>query len=130
MEGNNSETHGYLPTQTNLASGRYHFSTINSGMLSTGLVLSQNMDAGFRAFETNTPTGIAHPNVYDQNNPLNRDGNPPLAKKRRGRPPGSKNKPKVDATLNGPDQPKRPGKAVAPKKKDKSSPAGEGLIYC
>lgn len=129
MEGNNREAYGYLPTQTYLAGGTYYSSTINPAVLSMGPVLSQNMDAGSHAFEANTRTGIAPPNGQAQNNPFTGDDNPPPAKKRRGRPPGSKNKPKVDATLNGPGQPK-PRKAVASKKKDKAVSAGGGLIYC
>ena len=129
MEGNNHEAYGYPPTQTNLATGSYQSSTINPGLLSTGFV-PQNMDARFPAFEANKALRTAPDNVHAQNNPLTGDGNPLQAKKRRGRPPGSKNKVKVDAALNGPKQPKRQGKAVASKKKAKSSSAGEGLIYC
>lgn len=122
MEGNNLETYGYLPTQTSLASWSYPANTVDPRMLSTGFVPSQNMDTEFQAFEANTPNGIAPPNVHAQNNPLSGDGNLSQAKKRRGRPPGSKNKVKVDVKLNGPEQPKRQGRAVASKRKAKSSP--------
>ena len=84
-------------------------------------VPSPNMDTEPQAVEANAPTEIAPPNVYTQNNPLSGDGNLPQAKKRRGRPPGSRNKVKVDATSNGVEKPKRQVKAVASKRKAKSS---------
>ena len=122
MEGENPEAFGYPPTQINLASGSSQPSTINPGTISTGFGLSQNIDAEFSAFEANTPTGIAPPNVHAQNNQSTADGN---LKRKRGRPLGSKNKPKVDATLSGPKQPKQPkrqAKPVASSRKAKSSP--------
>ena len=122
MEGKNPDAFGYPPTQTNLASGSSQPSTINPGMFTTGFGLSQNIDAEFPAFEPNTPTRKAPPNVHAQNKLSTADGN---LKRKRGRPLGSKNKPKVDATLSGPKQPKQPkqqAKPVASSRKAKSSP--------
>ena len=119
MEGN---AYGYPSTQTNLASGKYPYHTIDLGMLSKDFVPSQNMDIGFQASQTNAATEIARPDVHTRNNPLAGDGTPPPAKKRRGRPPGSKNKVKVDAALHGPEQPKPQRKARVSKQKARSSP--------
>ena len=122
MEGINGDAYGYPPTQFNLASGSYPSHTINPGMLSKSFVPSKKLDTGFQTSQTNTSTEIAQPDVYTQNNPLAGDGNPPPAKKRRGRPPGSKNKVKVDAPLYRPEQPKPQGRTQGSKKKAKSSP--------
>ena len=119
MEGN---AYGYPSTQTNLASGKYPYHTIDLGMLSKDFVPSQNMDIGFQASQTNAAMEIAQPDVHTRNNPLAGDGTPPPAKKRRGRPPGSKNKVKVDAALHGPEQPKPQRKARVSKQKARSSP--------
>ena len=119
MEGSNGDA--YPPVHTNLASGSYPSNTIDPRMLSMKFVLSQNMDTGFQASQYNTPTEIAQPDVHSQNNPLAGDGNPSPAKKRRGRPPGSKNKVRVDAPLCRPEQPKPQGRALGSKKKAKSS---------
>ena len=122
MEDNNGDAYGYPPTQNNLASGSYSFNTIDPQMLSTNFVVSQNIDTGFQTPQPNTSTEIAQPDVYTQNNPLAEDDNPPPAKKRRGRPPGSKNKVKVDAPLHRLEQPKPQSRALGSKKKAKSSP--------
>ncbi len=92
MEGNGRNAYGYPPTQTDLAIGNYPVHTINPRMISTKFVFSQSMDTDFQASQANTPTKIAPSDVYTQNSPLTRDDNSPQAKKRRGRPPGSKNK--------------------------------------
>ena len=121
MEVSNGHAYGYPHVQTNLASGSYLFETIDPRMFSTESALSHNMDTELRASQTNTPTEITQPNVHNQNNPLAEDGNPSPAKKRRGRPPGSKNKVKVDAPLYRPEQPKPQGRVLGSKKKPKSS---------
>ncbi|KAK0511405.1 hypothetical protein JMJ35_005978 [Cladonia borealis] len=119
MEGN---AYGYPSTQTNLASGSYPSHIIDPCMLSMDFVPSQNMDTGFQASQTNVPMEIAQPDVHTRNNPSAGDGTPPPAKKRRGRPLGSKNKVRVDAALHGPEQPKPQRKAGFSKQKAKSSP--------
>ena len=116
MEGH---AYGNPSTQTNLASGNYPYRTIDSGMLSKDFVPSQNLDTGFQASQTDEPMEIAQLDDHTRNNG---DDTLPPAKKRRGRPPGSKNKIKVDATLHAPEQPKPQRKARVSKQKAKSSP--------
>ena len=91
-------------------------------MLSNNFLPSQNIDTGFQAPQTDKPMEIAQPDVHPQNNSLAADGTPPPAKKRRGRPLGSKNKVKVNAPLDGSEQPKPQRKARVSKQKAKISP--------
>ena len=100
----------------------YPYHTINPAMLSNNYVPSQNMDTGFQASQTNTPMEIAQPDVLTQNNSLAADGTPPPAKKRRGRPLGSKNKVKVNAPLDVSEQPEPQRKPRVSKQKAKVSP--------
>ena len=100
----------------------YPYYKTNSGMLSEDSVPSQNMDTEFQASQINKAMETAQPDVHTLNNPLAGDGTPPPAKKRRGRPLGSKNKVKINAPLDGSEQPKPQRKARVPKQKAKVSP--------
>ena len=116
MEG---DAYGNPSTRTNLVSGNYPYRTIDSSMLSKDFMPSRNLDTGFQASRTNEPMEIAQLDDHTRNNG---DGTPPPAKKRRGRPPGSKNKTKVDAALHAPKPPKPQRKARVSKQKAMSSP--------